>query len=141
MRTSISEKRRRDADATRPVRTVFLKGGASTALHRHDEAASWLHVVSGEIVEERWSKDEEGGFVHEQRVLRRGQSMAAPGDVLHRVRAKEDAAFVTTSACDCGCAGEAAHHEVQAVLRLARTGEDREWAASTAVGTPADAEP
>lgn len=126
----------RDADATRPVRTVFLKGGDTTTLHRHDEPAAWIHVVCGEIAEERWSPDAEGGFVHERRVLRRGQSMAAPGDALHRVSAVEDAAFVTTSACDCGCANEASHHEIDAVLRLARTGADVEWATTTAVGEP-----
>lgn len=128
---------RRDADATVPVRTVFLRGGASTTLHRHGEPAAWMHVVSGEIAEERWSPDSEGGFVYERRVLRCGQSMAAPADALHRVSALVDAAFVTTSACDCGCADEADPKDVEAVMRLARTGADREWAHRTAVGAPA----
>lgn len=129
----------RDADATRPVRTVFLRAGDSTTLHRHEEAAAWIHVVSGDIVEERFSRDPEGGFVEERRVLRRGQSMAAPADMLHRVSALADAAFVTTSACDCGCAREAPRQEIEAVLRLARTGADRDWATTTAVGDPSPA--
>ncbi len=136
---SISERRGRagrDADATTPVRTVFLKGGATTTLHRHDEATAWIHVVSGEIVDERFRRDAEGGFVLERRVLRRGQSMAAPADTLHRVRALSDAAFVTTSACDCARAREASPHEVDTVRRLARTGADHEWATATAVGEP-----
>ena len=138
MRASISSAKPsgRDADSTRPVRTVFLRGGAVTALHRHKEEAAWVHVVAGEILEERWSRDPEGGFVHEQRVLRHGQSMAAPADALHRVSAREDAAFVISGTCDCGCAKEAAAHEVEAVQRLARTGDDREWATTTAVGGP-----
>ncbi|HEY8429576.1 MAG TPA: hypothetical protein VIL20_14430 [Sandaracinaceae bacterium] len=119
------------------MRTVFLRGGASTTLHRHGEPAAWMHVVSGEIAEERWSPDSEGGFVYERRVLRCGQSMAAPADALHRVSALVDAAFVTTSACDCGCADEADPKDVEAVMRLARTGADREWAHRTAVGAPA----
>lgn len=142
MPSSISERRGRagrDADATTPVRTVFLKGGAVTTLHRHEEPAAWIHVVAGEIVDERWSRDAEGGFVLERRVLRRGQSMAAPADTLHRIRARADAAFVTTSACDCARAHEADRHEVDTVLRLARNGVDREWASATAVGEPVPA--
>ena len=126
----------RDADATVPVRTVFLKEGSSTSLHRHDEHVAWVHVIAGEITEERFRRDNEGGFIHEHRVLRCGQSMAAPADTLHRVSALVDTAFVITSACDCGRAREAEAHEVDIVSRLARTGCDLEWAARTAVGEP-----
>ena len=126
----------RDADATTPVRTVFLGNGERTALHRHDEEAAWIHVLSGAIVEERWRADDEGGFVQEQRVLRAGQSMAAPVDGLHRVIALSDAAFVITSRCDCLRARQAEPREVAIMHRLARTGRDLDWAATTAVGDP-----
>lgn len=137
--SKVARRRRRDEDATTKVRTVFLKDGATTTLHRHDEAAAWIHVVSGEIVDERFRRDAEGGYVHERRVLRVGQSMAAPADTLHRVSASADAVFVTTSACDCARAKEARDHEVDVVRRLARTGADREWATATAVGEPVPA--
>lgn len=141
-RTTESAKARsasRDADSTAPVRTIFLRRGASSSVHRHGESAAWIHVVSGEIVEERWSPDPEGGFVHERRVLRRGQSMAAPADALHRVSALEDAAFVTTCACDCARAKAAPSSEIDAALLLSRSGDDREWASATAIGEPAPA--
>ncbi|UJR82187.1 Hypothetical protein I5071_42520 [Sandaracinus amylolyticus] len=131
----------RDADATTPFRTTFLRRGQSSAVHRHDETAAWIHVVAGEVVEERWTRDAEGGFVHERRTLRCGQSMAAPADALHRVTAVDDAAFVTTCACDCARARAVPARELDAVTRLARCGEDREWATATAIGvaSPRDA--
>lgn len=125
---------RRDADATAPVRTIFLRAGAASRIHRHDESAAWIHVVAGAIVEERWRRDPEGGFVHERRILRKGQSMAAAADALHRVSALEDAALVTTCACDCARAKGAAPSEIDTVIRLSRTGADHLWASSTALG-------
>lgn len=127
-------KRERDADATAPVRTIFLRRGAASRIHTHGEDAAWIHVVSGAIVEERWARDAEGGFVHERRVLRRGQSMAAPADALHRVSALEDSAFVTTCACDCARAKGASASEIDTVIRLSRTGEDHSWASATVLG-------
>lgn len=129
----------RDADVTTPVRTVFLEKGACTPLHRHQEHAAWIHVIAGEVVEERWRADDEGGFVRERRLLKTGQSMAAPGDALHRVSALSDAAYVITSSCDCLRAPEADPREVVVLHRLARTGSDLEWAATTAVGAPVSA--
>jgi quercetin dioxygenase-like cupin family protein len=128
---------RRGVDDTMPVRTVFLRRGTSSAIHRHGEAAAWIHVVSGVIVEERWTRDAEGGFVHEVRRLEKGQSMAAPADALHRVTALEDdAAFVSTCTCHCGRARSAPAPEIEAVTKLSRRGEDRAWAASTVIGEP-----
>ena len=137
MATPTRASRTRDADATAPVRTIFLRRGAASRIHAHDEDAAWIHVISGAIVEERWARDAEGGFVHERRVLRRGQSMAAPADALHRVSALEDAAFVTTCACDCARAKSALPSEIDTVIRLSRTGEDHAWASATALGDPA----
>ncbi len=119
MRTSTRSKR--DADATVPVCRTFLREGDASVVHEHDEHSSWMHVVTGEIVEERWTRQDDGGFVHERRVLRGGQSMAAPGAALHRVRALGDAAFVTTCACGCTSARAAHPREVVAMQRLSRT--------------------
>lgn len=127
----------RRGDDTAPVQTIFLAKGSSSAIHRHDESAAWLHVVTGEIVEERWTQDTEGGFVYERRRLRRGQSMAAPADVLHRVTAIEEAAFISTCLCDCCRAIAADAGEIDAVMRLTRSEDDQEWALSTMNGGPA----
>ena len=127
---------KRDADSTTPVRTTFLRNGQASSVHKHVEHATWVHVVSGAIVDERWTQDAEGGFVHERRVLERGQSMAAAGESLHRVHALGDAAFVTTCACGCAQADAADPREVEVVRRLSRSGVDREWATSTALGEP-----
>jgi len=122
----------RDADRTTPVRTIFLRRGASSVVHRHEEPAAWIHVVAGEILEERWTRGADGTLVHERRRLRRGQSMAAPADALHRVSALEDAAFVSTCVCDCTRSRPAPGVEIDAV-GLARTAEP--WA--TVHGAPA----
>ncbi|MCB9592295.1 MAG: hypothetical protein H6719_06155 [Sandaracinaceae bacterium] len=122
----------READATRPVRTVFLKRGASTTLHHHTEPTAWTHVVAGEMVDERWHRGEDGELVHERRVLRGDQALAAPADSLHRVRALKDTAFVTTCADECSCARAADAKETRAA-RLASARGDRS-ALVTAVG-------
>jgi uncharacterized cupin superfamily protein len=129
----------RRGDDTAPVQTIFLAAGRSSAIHRHDESTAWLHVVTGEIVEERWTRDTEGGFIYERRKLRRGQSMAAPADVLHRVTAIEEAAFISTCLCDCCRANAADASEIDAVMRLTRDEGDREWALTTMSGSPAPA--
>jgi uncharacterized cupin superfamily protein len=133
----IGPKRGREADCTTPMRTIFLKRQSSSAIHRHAEQAAWFHVVSGEIVEERWTPDSEGGFVHEERRLRTGQSMAAPADTLHCITALEDAVFVNTCLCDCTRSPAAPTHEVDTVIMLSRSGVDRDWATLTALGEPA----
>ena len=129
----------REVDSTTPVRTIFMRRGTASTLHQHDEAAAWFHVVSGEIVEERWTRDAEGGFLYEHRRLRKGQSMAAPADTLHRIAATADATLVSTCVCDCTRARQAAAPEIDAVMRLSRSGVDREWATATAIGVPAPA--
>lgn len=133
-----SARSKRDADATTPVRTTFLGRGTESVVHEHVERAAWMHVLSGEIVEDRWTRHEEG-FVHERRALRAGQSMAAPGGVLHRVRALGDAVFVTT--CSCGCL-QADAADVREVRRAQRgtpsvdASIDAVWATPTATGAP-----
>jgi hypothetical protein len=118
------------------MRTTFLRRGDASPVHRHEEHATWVHVISGTIVDERWTRDTEGGFVHERRVLEHGQSMAAPGDTLHRIRALGDATFVTSCLCGCVQAEAADPHEVEIVRRLSRSSVDREWACTTALGEP-----
>ncbi|MCA9607474.1 MAG: hypothetical protein KC619_17830 [Myxococcales bacterium] len=125
----------REAEATRPVRTVFLKRGAITALHHHTDPSAWTRVVTGEMVDERWHRASDGRLVHETRLLRADQALAAPAD-LHRVRALEDTAFVTTCADDCGCAQAADASEAGAVRWASARGHRS--AAVTAVGTPAE---
>ena len=127
---------KRDADATAQVRTTFLGRGDESPVHEHAEHVAWMHVVSGEIVEERWTRHEEGGFLHERRALRGGQSMAAPGGVLHRVRALGDAVFVTTCACGCMQAAAADVGEIYDAQRSARSGVHHAWATQTMIGEP-----
>lgn len=129
----------REVDSTTPVRTIFLRRGTASTLHQHDEPAAWFHVVAGEIVEERWTRDAEGGFLYEHRRLRKGQSMAAPADTLHRIAATDDATIISTCMCDCTRARQAAAPEIDAVMRLSRAGVDRDWAVATAIGVPAPA--
>lgn len=104
---STSAASRREADATRPVKTVFLRRGTATRVHHHQDEASWTHVVSGDLLDERWRRDERGQLVHEKRVLRERQVVAAPGQTLHRVLALTDVAFVTSCTEDCTCARHA----------------------------------
>jgi hypothetical protein len=132
-----SARSKRDADATTPVRTTFLRGGDQSDVHEHGELVAWMHVLSGEIVEDRWTRQAAGAFVHERRALRGGQSMAAPGGVLHRVRALGDAVFVTTCACGCLSAEAADVREVKRAQRGAPAAVVAVWATQTVTGVPA----
>lgn len=98
---------RRDAEATRPVKTVFLRRGTATRVHHHQDETSWTHVVAGDLLDERWRRDARGELVHEKRVLREQQVVAAPGHTLHRVLALTDVTFITSCAEDCACARHA----------------------------------
>lgn len=129
---SDERRRRREAEATRPVKTVFLPRGAKTTLHHHRDESSWTHVVSGDMVDERWRCDANGELVRERRVLRADQALAAPGDALHRVEALTDLAFVTTCQDGCTCA-LAADEELEVELAAQA---DRS-SLITAVGSPA----
>lgn len=134
-----SSKGGREAEATRPVRTVFLRRGATTDLHRHAEPSAWTRVVSGRIVDERWHEGEDGALVREERVLRADQALAAPTGALHRVRALEDTAFVTSCSDECGCA-QAADADESSAVEVARAMADRS-AVETAVGVSAPVPP
>lgn len=134
--TEISTRSKRDADATAQVRTTFLPGGSESAVHAHDEHTTWMHVVSGEVVEDRWTRHGADDFVHERRSLRGGQSMAAPGRVLHRVRALGDAVFITTCACGCAEAESADVAEIHAAQRRPRSGIHHAWSTQTIPGEP-----
>lgn len=113
----------REAEATRPVKTVFLKRGASTTLHHHTEPTAWTRVVNGEMIDERWRRGDDGELAHERRVLRTDQALAAPADSLHRVRALRDTVFVTTCADGCGCARVADEAERRAASRAISRGD------------------
>jgi quercetin dioxygenase-like cupin family protein len=134
--THASKRSKRDADATAPVRTTFLAHGDESPVHAHTESGAWMHVLSGEVVEERWTRDEDGSFLHEQRALRGGQSMAAPGGVLHRVRAVGETVFVTTCACGCLQADAADAAEIHEAERRSRSGVHHVWATQTVPGEP-----
>lgn len=131
-----STRAKRDADATAQVRTTFLRDGDETTVHEHAENVAWMHVVSGEIMEERWTPHEQGGFLHERRSLRGGQSMAAPGGVLHRVRAQGEAVFVTTCACGCMQASAAELGQIHDAQYHARSSVHHAWATQTVNGEP-----
>jgi len=122
----------READATRRVRTVFLKRGSSTTLHHHAESSAWMHVVSGAMVDERWHRTDTGKLVHERRVLRGNQALAAPVASLHRVHALQETAFVTTCADGC-CGARGANRSEALAVRSATRRVDRS-AFITAVG-------
>ena len=124
-------------ETTTPVRTLFMRRGTASVVHRHDEPAMWLHVVSGEVVEERWKSDAFGAFVCEKRRLRRGQSIAAPADGLHRITAIEDAALVATCFCDCMHSQPAAAADLDRVSALSQCAHENEWASSTVLGLQA----
>jgi hypothetical protein len=73
----------------------WMRRGSHSAIVSHGESDAWLHVVSGAIVEERWTSGDEG-WHFEVRHLRTGDSSHLPKGALHRLAAGTDASVVTT---------------------------------------------
>jgi hypothetical protein len=73
----------------------WLRCGSSSEIVSHGASDAWLHVVSGAIVEERWTSGE-NGWDFEVRNLRSGSSSHLPKGALHRLAASTDASVVTT---------------------------------------------
>ena len=61
---------------------------------------------------------------------------AAPGGVLHRVRAQGDAVFVTTCTCGCMQADAADLAKIHDAQYHARSGVHHAWATQTVNGEP-----
>jgi len=73
----------------------WLRAGAHGEIVSHGESDAWLHVVSGAIVEERWTAGD-SGWDFEVRHLRTGDSSHLPKGALHRLAASTVASIVTT---------------------------------------------
>lgn len=73
----------------------WLRAGARSEIVSHGSTDAWLHVVSGALVEERWTAGDEG-WHFEVRHLRTGDSSHLPKGALHRLAASADASIVTT---------------------------------------------
>jgi hypothetical protein len=73
----------------------WLRRGSHGEIVSHGESDAWLHVVSGAVVEERWTAGDEG-WHFEVRHLRTGDSSLLPKGGLHRVAGGTDASIVTT---------------------------------------------
>ncbi len=73
----------------------WLRRGSHGEIVSHGESDAWLHVVSGALVEERWTAGDHG-WAFEVRHLRTGDSSHLPKGALHRLAAGTDASIVTT---------------------------------------------
>lgn len=73
----------------------WLRRGSHSEIVSHGASDAWLHVVSGAIVEERWTAGDEG-WHFEARHHRTGDSSVLPQGALHRLAASADASIVTT---------------------------------------------
>ena len=69
--------------------------GARSEVHGHDKSDTWTYVVTGEINEERWIRNDGGDWIYESRRLVAGERSHLPIGALHRVRAATTASLVT----------------------------------------------
>ncbi|MFO0683120.1 MAG: hypothetical protein U0234_13775 [Sandaracinus sp.] len=98
-RTAVSEGGQTRASVARydehQIMARWLRRGTSSDIVSHGETDAWLHVVSGALVEERWTAGDEG-WSFEVRHLRTGDSSHLPKGALHRLAAGTDASIVMT---------------------------------------------
>lgn len=82
--------------ADHQVAAVWWPRMTASALHGHGASATWLHVVTGELVEERWTLGRDGEWRYEVVRVRAGESSLLPSGSYHRVRARTDSSVIST---------------------------------------------
>lgn len=78
------------------VTATWWPRGAASEIHGHGTSHASLRVLEGEIVEERWTRGEEGAWTYARRALRAGETSELPPGAVHRLAAIRGASVVTT---------------------------------------------
>lgn len=139
-------------DATRALRAMRVPGGSSVATllrtEEHLVTATWwprgaassirghgashasLRVVEGELVEERWTRDDDGAWRYARQKLRAGETSELPAGALQRIAATRATSVVTSYSPPPAEELEPIAPIVVSMLESARTGMD---ASSTSV--------
>ena len=117
--------------AFRAARTVLASGehqsacselwhaGTAIEAHAHEGEAS-LHVLAGELVEERWTPTEDGAYRYAQRTLRAGDEAQLPPGAFHRIAVRRPSSVLVASAAPC-VACVRAEASLEALVRLSRS--------------------
>jgi hypothetical protein len=98
-------------------------------------AEVWLHVVSGDVELERWSRGDDGAWRATPLRLRAGASERLGPDALHRAQARHPSNVLVVCSPPDAIATDAAAPSL-AMLRHGRDAFDGDVLVSTAVGTP-----
>jgi len=107
-------------DGEHHVVSAFWPRGTATPVHEH-EGDAWLHVLSGEVIEERWTRAEDGGWVYASLRLRAGDQSSLPPGAVHRLAARRDSSVIIAARRPCTDATAHLDPELHAVIRLSRT--------------------
>lgn len=82
-------------DADHETALSSWPAGARSEVHGHDASETWTYVVTGEVDEERWTKNDAGEWIYEVRRIATGERSHLPAGALHRVKASRDASVVS----------------------------------------------
>ena len=110
--------------------------GAASPIQGHGASAASLRVVEGEIVEERWTRGEDGGWVYARQKLRAGDTTELPPGALQRIAALRAASVVTTYTPPPADAIEPIAPGVVSMLESARAGMDGSTSTSVEIWAP-----
>lgn len=116
-----------ERDGSHETTVGFVPALGRAEVHGHGGSETWLHVIAGEVEEERWTKVG-SDWTYEARILRPGESSTLPADALHRVRAIADATVLTVYTPAPAVGAERVPWSLMPALRAARwrAGRDAE---------------
>jgi quercetin dioxygenase-like cupin family protein len=120
------------------VEAAWWPAGAAIEAHTHDVDTT-LHVLSGEIVEERWLQSDDDGWRYDPRRLRAGERSTLAAGEVHRIGVRRSASVLVSSSRACEACVRP-QPRLDALVRLSRT--ESAWSGppvTTCVGWPAPA--
>lgn len=137
------DRTRRGASSTTLVRSdehvvtaSWWPAGSASEVRGHGTSHASIRVLEGELVEERWTRGVDHGWVYEQRRLRAGDSVEVPPGTLHRLAARRSASVITTCSPPPGPIAPI-EPAVVSMLEMARTGMLEATSTSVELWAPA----
>lgn len=83
-------------DDDHEVIATWLAPGAGTGIFELRESEAWIHLMRGEVVVERWVRDDRGAWARSRTVMRPGDSARMPRGALLRVDAIGESSLVAS---------------------------------------------
>ena len=75
---------------------TWLAPGAGTGIFELRESEAWIHLMRGDVLVERWVRDDRGTWARSRMVMRPGDSARMPRGALLRIEALSESSLVAS---------------------------------------------